>query len=193
MWDNDPNYISKFGRIIQSSDFQIYSKSTASGYTIEMIIPKNTRSGLTLSEGDSIGLRFLFEKIENSSWDKWATAFEQYSFIKVTLVSSTDVKDQTAKHNVPDQFSLEQNYPNPFNSNTTISFNLPKLTQTRLIIYNLVGQKVKILVDKKQRAGRYTIQWDGKDNNGQDCPSGIYLLMLKIDNYEDNKKLILLR
>ncbi|MDW7679408.1 MAG: FlgD immunoglobulin-like domain containing protein [bacterium] len=193
MWDNNSNYISEFGRIINSSDFQIYSKTTTSGYTIEMTIPRNTRSGLTLSEGDSIGLRFLFEKLENSSWNKWATAFEQYSFVNVKLVKSTDIEDQTTKHNVPDIFSLEQNYPNPFNSETTISYHLPKAAQTQLIIYNLVGQKVKILVDNKQLAGIHTIQWDGKNDFGQDCSSGVYLLMMNASEYRSNRKLIMLR
>ena len=111
---------------------------------------------------------------------------------KAAQLSSVDEKNDYLNI-TPGVYSLEQNYPNPFNSQTNISYDLLKTTNVQLIIFNLLGQKLKTLVSAKQEAGIHHIKWDGKNDNGQDCSSGMYLFMLKADNYRANRKLILLR
>ncbi len=193
MWDNDSKYIKHFGRIIEDSDFQIFSKTTTNGYSVEMIIPQNTKSGLILAEGDSIGLRLLFENME-SSWDNWATAFEQYSFVNVKLVGTTGLENKTVNGQIPDEFSLEQNYPNPFNPVTTIYYSLPKTSDVTIAVFNMLGQKVKTLIDAKdQKAGVYNVVWNGKDQFENQVSSGIYFYCIRADNFTRTKKMILLR
>ena len=70
----------------------------------------------------------------------------------------------------PERFALKQNYPNPFNPKTMISYQLAINSDVDLSIYNLLGQKVITLVNKKQSAGKYTVQWDATG-----FASGIYL------------------
>ena len=74
----------------------------------------------------------------------------------------------------PKVFVLRQNFPNPFNRKTTILYQLPKDAQVSLKIYNITGQLVNALADKSQKAGYYSVPWDGKDREGRVVSSGIY-------------------
>jgi len=79
----------------------------------------------------------------------------------------------------PEAFILHQNYPNPFNPETTIQYQLPKKSEVKLAIVNLLGQRVATLVNEVQSNGTYSIQWDGKDDTGTELASGIYLFRLQ--------------
>lgn len=94
---------------------------------------------------------------------------------------------------MPHSFFLYQNYPNPFNPSTTIQYQLPKSTHIRLIIYNLMGQKVISLVDESQPAGVYRVEWDGKDSYGRLLASGVYVYTIKANDWQDVKKMVLLK
>ncbi|MCK4813316.1 MAG: T9SS type A sorting domain-containing protein [Candidatus Marinimicrobia bacterium] len=192
MWDNDSKYIEHFGRIIENSDFQIFTKTTTGGYSIEILIPQNTRSGLTLVEGDSIGLRFLFEKMQ-SSWDNWATAFEQFTLVNIILVGSTGIDDQTANSQIPARFSLEQNFPNPFNPLTTIRYTLPKASDVTITVFNILGQKVRTLTNSVMNSGIHEIKWDGRDDRGIDAAGGIYIYKITAGDYTNSKKMLLIK
>ena len=86
------------------------------------------------------------------------------------------------------------NYPNPFNPSTIIYFSVTQTSSfVNLDIYNLKGQKVKKLVDEIYSAGNYTVLWDGKDDNGNNVSSGIYLYKLKAEDYTSTKKMILMK
>ncbi|MFH2034812.1 MAG: T9SS type A sorting domain-containing protein, partial [Candidatus Zixiibacteriota bacterium] len=94
---------------------------------------------------------------------------------------------------IPDNFSLEQNFPNPFNPSTTIRFNLPHLSKVNLSIYNLLGEKVMTLIDREMTAGVHSISWNGEDENGIKIGSGIYFYRLNSGQYEQSRKMILLK
>jgi len=114
-------------------------------------------------------------------------------------------------------FELEQNYPNSFNPTTTIPFRVKSLefrepvhttrekvvhgsrfvvhgpSHTTLTIYNVLGQKVRTLVDKDRMLGNYQVDWDGKDETGKEVASGVYFYKLKVENFEKTKKMLLIR
>lgn len=79
---------------------------------------------------------------------------------------------------IPETFNISQNYPNPFNPVTTIKYQLPTASKTKLEIYNILGQKVKTLVDAQQPADYYTLRWDGTNNHGTQVGSGLYIYRL---------------
>jgi photosystem II stability/assembly factor-like uncharacterized protein len=89
---------------------------------------------------------------------------------------------------LPSLFNLNQNYPNPFNPRTVISYSLPVTNHIDLSIYNILGQKVVTLVNKKQPAGTYDVQF-----NANDLASGVYVYKLKAGSFEQSRKMILLR
>ena len=80
---------------------------------------------------------------------------------------------------LPEQFELQQNYPNPFNSSTVIRLDLPKDGEIQLVVYNLMGQKVAELIDGPRQAGSYTLRWDGRDLEGRELASGVYVYRLR--------------
>ncbi len=75
---------------------------------------------------------------------------------------------------IPDEFSVAQNYPNPFNGGTTLSYNLPLTVRVKVSIFNTVGSELRVLQDGLQPAGHHQIQWDGRNAQGHELPSGIY-------------------
>jgi len=101
----------------------------------------------------------------------------------------SDVKESI----VPKDFSLSQNLPNPFNPQTEISYDLPNACHVTLSIYNLLGQRIKTLVDEYQTTGHKTIRWDGKDDQGIQVASGIYFYQLQAGDFTDAKKMILMK
>lgn len=91
-------------------------------------------------------------------------------------------------------FLLEQNYPNPFNPGTTIPVAIPFESEVNLSVYNSLGQKVKSLYSGTLRAGRYLYKWDGRDENGKQVSSGIYLYRLRTSkNVTFSGKMVLSR
>lgn len=93
----------------------------------------------------------------------------------------------------PPQFTLEQNYPNPFNPGTFIQYKLPRDEKVVLKIYNLLGQKIRTLVDREQKAGVHKIRWDGKDDLGREVASGIYFYKIKAGSFTKTRKMLLLK
>ncbi|MCL4279534.1 MAG: T9SS type A sorting domain-containing protein, partial [Ignavibacteriaceae bacterium] len=95
--------------------------------------------------------------------------------------------------NIPLTFDLKQNYPNPFNPSTVIAYQIPQSEFVTLEIYNSIGEKVRTLVNGNQETGFYQVQWDGKNNSGNQLSSGVYLYRLSAGNYTNVMKMVLLR
>jgi hypothetical protein len=89
--------------------------------------------------------------------------------------------------------SLGKNYPNPFNPETDISFSLPERAQVSLIVYNILGEKVKTLVSGDMDAGTHTIHWNSTDEAGNSIASGIYFYRLKTESFEKTRKMVLMK
>jgi hypothetical protein len=93
----------------------------------------------------------------------------------------------------PATVSLGGAYPNPFNPTTEISFSLPERAQVSLVIYNILGEKVKTLVNQTMEAGNYNVTWDSKDEAGNSVASGIYFYRLKTDDFDKTMKMLLMK
>ena len=94
---------------------------------------------------------------------------------------------------VPCDFGLSQNYPNPFNPETLIPYSLPKRGRVELIVYNVLGQKIRILYEGMQRAGHHQIIWNGRDDFGRPVPNGVYICRLKGMGRTASQKMIVLK
>ena len=94
---------------------------------------------------------------------------------------------------IPDVFALYQNYPNPFNPVTTISYDIPEASDVRLVVYNLVGQPVRVLVNGFQNPSRYTLAWNGLSDNGLPVSSGIYIYRLESESFVKTMKMMYLK
>jgi len=90
---------------------------------------------------------------------------------------------------VPGNYSLAQCYPNPFNPETAINFSLKEAGKVSLRIYNLNGQVIRTLVDSEKTAGSYSVMWNGTTDQGARVSSGTYLYTLKVNGFEETKKM----
>jgi len=94
---------------------------------------------------------------------------------------------------LPTKFAVGQNYPNPFNPTTNINYELPKASDVKVVIYNILGQPVRTLVNAKQEAAYYTITWDGKNDNGMSVSTGTYIYRVTAGEFTATKKMNLLK
>ncbi len=140
----------------------------------------------------SVRFRFRLFSDEAGTGDGWYIDDVQVNF------QPTYVEQEPTS--VPLEFSLGQNYPNPFNPTTTIPFTVHGSRfmvhghiHTTLSIYNVRGQLVRTLVDQEMQPGKYSVIWDGRNQNGQDVTSGIYLYRLSTEDSRVTRKMLLLK
>lgn len=93
----------------------------------------------------------------------------------------------------PGQFSLQQNYPNPFNASTAIEYELPADGMARVEVFNMLGRRVRILVDGFRSAGRYVTVWNGRNDVGEDVSSGVYFCRITSEGHTSTKRMLLLK
>jgi len=104
----------------------------------------------------------------------------------------SDVEEEESSSPIG-SFYLTQNYPNPFNPETQISFSLPERASVSLMVYNVVGQKVRELLSATLPGGSYTITWDGTDNQGDKLASGVYFCRLSAGETTSTLKMVLMK
>ena len=106
-----------------------------------------------------------------------------------TMSTDVDVVDVAT----PTEFSLAQNFPNPFNPETVIKYKIPDAVQVKLVIYNLLGQVVRTLVDENQSAGLYEVKWDGTSEYGIKLASGVYIYRIEAGSFTKTRKLVFMK
>jgi hypothetical protein len=94
---------------------------------------------------------------------------------------------------LPNRYDLAQNYPNPFNPTTVIQFSLPRSGLVTLEIFDITGRKVITLVGEELEAGVKRVTWDGCDRRGVEVASGVYLYRLRVNDFSDTRKMLLLK
>jgi len=141
----------------------------------------NLDFSITVSSTGSFTFQFIFESPSISEPDT-------INFSYTTENSIDDI-------NIPLTCNLSQNYPNPFTVSTTISFFNTKTTKpTKIKIYNVKGQKVRVFpINQFTSQPVNQIVWDGTDENGRRLTNGIYFYSLKVGSYQETKKMLLLR
>jgi len=142
----------------------------------------------------SMDIELLFDATELDTGDYYASVivksndpFTPSVVIPIHMIVSTSV-DVGNDLNTPLVFNLEQNYPNPFNPTTTINYSIPKTSNVKLILFNLLGEEVATLINEEKSAGSYEVEL-----NAESLPSGVYFYQLKAGDYVNTKKMILLK
>jgi hypothetical protein len=142
--------------------------------------------------------------VHTTADSEWLDGVEQ-GWRYFYMISSVDHSGNESKQKNPDQvtgvetpgpvksFALHQNYPNPFNPATRIDFDLPEPGVVSLQIYNVSGEAVRTLMDRRMTAGRKSITWDGTDTAGRDVASGVYFYRISAGSFHRTRKMILLR
>ena len=148
--------------------------------------------GETAVDGElAVNLVFRFKEGTEESFVEFTQAQLRDDGFAVNQVASLDrFRIETR----PESFALLNNFPNPFNPETTIKYQLPESADVKLEIRNVVGQLVRTLVvAEHQSAGRYTVQWDASNDNGQQLSSGVYFYLVEAGEFRQVKRMLLLK
>ncbi|MCB9248944.1 MAG: T9SS type A sorting domain-containing protein [Ignavibacteriales bacterium] len=168
-------------RIFDNNNFLIDSIS----YGIDLPWP-------TKPNGNGSTLELKDELLDNSDIENW-----QASFILGGTPGKVNSSDATSadKYNsqLTTKYFISQNYPNPFNPSTTIKYEIPsdlrfEAQDVRLEVFDVLGKEVATLVNQKQKSGFYKVTWDASSQT-----SGVYFYRLKVGEFIQTQKMILLR
>jgi len=166
---------------INNRGFEIERKLYLDGKEQEWILIGFKEGFGTTSEENNY---FFYDDLNEISSDKSAYRLKQIDFNGTFTYSDIVYIDKI----VPLTFSLFQNFPNPFNPQTKIKFNLPFDEFVSLKVYNLIGSEVAVLINGRRIAGIYYINFDAAQ-----LPSGVYYYQLNAGQFNETKKMILLR
>jgi len=125
--------------------------------------------------------------------------YDPNSNVLATDMNPDDVTSVAGpEETLPDEFGLAQNFPNPFNPTTQIKYQLPVAVNVRITVYNLLGEKVRTLVDAEKPAGDHNVTWDGTNDRGRQVATGVYLYRLRAeaenqDTFVETQKMLLMK
>jgi len=108
------------------------------------------------------------------------------------LVGNPDVAIDDEEQ-VAAKFELQDNYPNPFNPTTNIRFQIPAVGNVQLAVYDMLGNKIKTIVNETRSAGAYDVQWDGTNEMGINVATGVYFYKLNTKNNVATKKMMFIK
>ncbi|MEW5701764.1 MAG: Ig-like domain-containing protein [Candidatus Zixiibacteriota bacterium] len=111
----------------------------------------------------------------------------------ITVNDVAAIRSLETGGSVPTEYALEQNYPNPFNAGTVVRFSLPRDGSVRLEIFDILGRRVRALVDESMTLGSYAVDWNGADDGGAPVASGVYFYRLEASGYSRVRSMLVLR
>jgi len=190
---------------------KMFSKWTDAGWV--------TRARLSVTRDDSYNpVEILLEKVDSTdTWNNVAlreNTFSDDGMIMETVKSrwhddqwrprkrneytyidgpGRSVLSIVAPATLPDQITLAQNYPNPFNPITTFSYEIPKAELVTITVFDMRGSRVATLVNERQDPGIRSYRWNGTDDNGYGVAAGVYIYTIQAGNFQQSKKMILLK
>ena len=106
----------------------------------------------------------------------------------MTINSSMNIDKQ-----IPSIYTLHQNFPNPFNPATQINYDLPEDALVKVVVFDVMGRKVKTLMNESQSSGYHSLRWDATNDMDESISSGMYIYTIQARNYRSSKKMVLLK
>ncbi|MBU8933313.1 MAG: T9SS type A sorting domain-containing protein [candidate division Zixibacteria bacterium] len=141
---------------------------------------------------NSTGIITLDSCIQLGKWEFTVTAIFSTDPLLTDIATMSLTIDSAIT--LPDKFRLHANYPNPFNTGTLIEFDLPRPAFVSLSIYNVLGQKVRTLINRHYEAGiKHVVTWYGDNDGGQPVATGVYFYRLTTDGQTQTRKMLLIK
>ena len=165
-------------------------------YSLDSTITEPLRfMNYVLPAGESMEISIAFRPLEEGVFAGFLiVSSDDPAAMQVNIplmASATPVSNENQVNPVITE--LKGNYPNPFNPNTTIRFSLKERGKVSIDIYNILGQKVKTLVNGDLPAGVHNLSWNGLDENKRPVASGVYFYKMQSGSYSNTRKMILMK
>jgi hypothetical protein len=161
------------------------------------ILPKNADGAVSQDSAQIAGkaniLRAVYDYYFVVNDKSYGVHNAKYTFAILQKALGKLTGAEIVTNTVPQTYALEQNYPNPFNPSTTIQFSVPTGSDVKLVVYNSIGEVVKVLADDNYAPGTYKTNWDGTNAKGTHVASGLYFYRLATKDFVSTKKMIVLK
>jgi hypothetical protein len=176
------NYISLSWDVSPDEDFQYFEllRSGGSADDIEVELIETIYEDYNIEAGVEYSYKLAAYDYNGN--------FSGYS--EPVLISMLSAEDNGL---VPIEYALNQNYPNPFNPTTKINYELPNNTFVIIDIYDVMGHRIKSLINSNQEAGYKSVQWDATNNLGKQVPAGMYIYTIQAGDFRQTRKMVLLK
>lgn len=113
-------------------------------------------------------------------------------YLHIFPIADSGVPEDDTRQ-IPSTICVFNNFPNPFNSSTMLKYGLPRAEWVSISIYNLLGKRIRVLLNEKKVAGFHTIKWDGRNDAAQMTGSGIYIARIEAGTFSGTQKLLFLK
>lgn len=168
------------GRTGISPTSEIEFDASGNLYGISGFLPENGFSLIQIDTTTAIGT------------DIGPIGFDEVYGLAITGSVFTDIGNRAAS-SLPTQYQLHQNYPNPFNPTTVIQYSLPKASHVQVEIFDVLGRKLRTLLDARKPAGHFQITWDGRNAQNKHVAAGVYFCRLTAGDFVKMIKLTLVK
>ncbi|MDZ7359674.1 MAG: T9SS type A sorting domain-containing protein [candidate division KSB1 bacterium] len=167
------------------------------GYAVSSdgIAWKKSPNNPVISERPEWGFSYLTSAVLefNGFYHLWFTSFPfANDGQRAEIGYARSVSDSSAIKEIPASYLLSPNHPNPFKKATTFQYALPERAEVALVIYDLLGKRVKTLVQGGEEAGFKSVAWDGTDELGRPVSAGVYLYRIHAGGFIQTRKMVLL-
>lgn len=170
-------------------DFQSPDNTIIESFNLADIINVAVAAGEPFHD-NRLKIQFMFEQIGQENFSISDFRITEIRIDGKVCLTTTIFNNQKAEH--PAIWQLSQNYPNPFNSETSIQYTIPEASHVKLIIYNLMGQRLNTLVDGIKQPGHHRAIWNGIDERKRFIGSGVYIYKIEAGSFGATKKMVLL-
>ena len=175
-------------------------------HSVNAIASKNN----VLYVGTGSFLSGVYYTTDLTTWIDFSTGLESYDYSVSQLVVTDEYLYKTGgtinsyQISLPEldthwertqfvEFTISQNYPNPFNPTTTLKYDLPEDAMVNITIYDMMGRRIKTLVNGPKSAGYRLVIWDATNDYGRPVSAGIYLYQIQVGEFTQTKKMVLFK
>ncbi len=187
-----------------TGDIYVLGQSLSESGSFDYTTLKYSESGEQLWEKHHTGSGYSYDDpsdiVVDSRGTVWVTGSSHYMLLgnfdwsyAVTIQYLQNLYPVSIDPVLPTSHGLDQNYPNPFNPQTTLQYHIPESQDVTLVIYNIQGQAVTTLDAGYKMAGRYTLEWDARDHNGEVVNTGLYFCKLTAGDFSQTIKMLYLK
>ena len=209
-WDGREEWVKETVRLHeyagQSVEFAFHSNDNgnwASGVALDDIklgmtpfwISSSSEGTIQFQGVETFNFSLSTSELNDGEYSATVVIEDIYQSLSDTLLVNLTVDGSLGvdKDVIPEKFTLYQNYPNPFNPTTDIKFSLPSTERVHLVVYDLLGNVVREMVNEKLNAGMHTYKWIGENQSGSMVSAGMYFYKIKAGPHTHTKKMILLK
>ena len=126
--------------------------------------------------------------VSGATWE-----IDEFVFTKANTFEDAQTGVEQEKNSVPVLYELQNAYPNPFNPSTSIQYSIPVSNHVKVEVFNIMGQKIRTLVNKNEPAGIHSVTWDAKNDVGTKASTGIYFIRMQSSHFKSVKKVTLIK